>query len=227
MKLTNEQIEIIDQTLIGKGVVYDDIKLELLDHIATDIEDKMENQEYDFDTTFSNTMVKWERALEETSNLWGNFVGPRIVIDKLSSFYKSQYKFSLLAVIFFSVLMTTITTLNSEEYVYNTLKLVFSSVYFLFCLAAIISIFFIWKIKSKTISGKFFQKNFSFFAFHFYIIYTYSNGHSHLYRHYNRESIFENFFFEWFLHGFFFFMAVYLVMVAVEHFKIIKKYKLV
>lgn len=122
--------------------------------------------------------------------------------------------------------MTTITTLNPEEYVYNTLKLVFSSVYFLLCLAAITSMFFIWKIKSKTISGKFFQKNCGFLAFHFYIIYTYSNGHSHLYRHYNRESIFKNFFFEWFLHGFFFFMVVYLVMIAVEHFRTVKKYRL-
>lgn len=33
MKLTNEQIAIIDQTLIDKGVVYEDIKLELIDQL--------------------------------------------------------------------------------------------------------------------------------------------------------------------------------------------------
>jgi hypothetical protein len=38
MKLTNQQITTIEQTLVLNGVVYDDIKLELLDHIATEIE---------------------------------------------------------------------------------------------------------------------------------------------------------------------------------------------
>lgn len=229
MKLTNQQIAIIDETLVLNGIIYDDLKLELIDHIATDIENQLENQERNFEVALKVAFENWSEQLRLSNSFWLNSQesAPRIVIDKLSALYKSQFKFSLLAVIVFSVLMTTITTLNPEEYVYNTLKLVFSSVYFLFCLVAIISIFFIWKIKSKTISGKFFQKNCSFLAFHSYIIYTYLNGHSHLYRHYNRESIFKNFFFEWFLHGFFFFMAVYLIMIAMEHFKIIKKYKLV
>jgi hypothetical protein len=223
MKLTTEQIAIIDQTLIDKGVVYEEIKLELLDHIITDIE--LETEESNFEIAFSKAMLKWERELEEV-NPWGKFVTPRIVKEKFYKITKNQYKFSLLAVVVFSVLMTTITTLNPEEYVYNMLKLVFSSIYFLFCLAAIISMFFIWRTKSKTISGKFFQMNCSFLAFHFYIIYTYFNGYSHLYRHYSRESIFMNFF-EWFIHGFFLFMTIYLVIVAIEHFKTIRKYKLV
>jgi hypothetical protein len=37
MRLTNQQITTIEQTLVLNGVVYDDIKLELLDHIATEI----------------------------------------------------------------------------------------------------------------------------------------------------------------------------------------------
>jgi hypothetical protein len=37
MRLTNQQITTIEQTLVLNGVVYDDIKL-LLDHIATEIE---------------------------------------------------------------------------------------------------------------------------------------------------------------------------------------------
>jgi hypothetical protein len=41
MKLTNQQITTIEQTLVLNGVVYDDIKLELLDHIATEIESIM------------------------------------------------------------------------------------------------------------------------------------------------------------------------------------------
>jgi hypothetical protein len=43
MRLTNQQITTIEQTLVLNGVVYDDIKLELLDHIATEIEYKDES----------------------------------------------------------------------------------------------------------------------------------------------------------------------------------------
>jgi hypothetical protein len=37
MKLTNQQIATIDETLVLNGVTYDDIKLELVDH-TTEIE---------------------------------------------------------------------------------------------------------------------------------------------------------------------------------------------
>jgi hypothetical protein len=43
MRLTNQQTT-IEQTLVLNGVVYDDIKLELLDHIATEIESIIDSQ---------------------------------------------------------------------------------------------------------------------------------------------------------------------------------------
>jgi hypothetical protein len=39
MKLTNQQIALIDETLVLNGVTYDDIKLELVDH-TTEIESR-------------------------------------------------------------------------------------------------------------------------------------------------------------------------------------------
>ncbi|MBD0723655.1 hypothetical protein B6A10_00515 [Flavobacterium sp. L1I52] len=224
MKLTNEQIAIIDQNLIDKGVVYEEIKLELLDHIVTDIE--LETEESDFDVVFSKVMLKWEKALEETSSFWGNLVGPRIIIEKYSSLSKRKYLLSLLFAVAFSILMIIITKLNPEEYIYNVLKMVFSSVYIVLYLIIIISLFFIWKLKTKTIHGRFFQKNCSYLAIHLYIIYTFINGHTHLHRHYDKSAFF-NMFLEWFMPALFFFMIIYHIMIAKEHFKIIKKYKLV
>jgi hypothetical protein len=224
MKLTNQQIAKIEETLIEKGIVYDDIKLELIDHIASEIE--LENEESNFDTAFSKVMAKWEESLKKTSSIWSADVAPRVVFEKFSSLSKRQFKFSLLSVVVFSVLITTITTLNTQEYIYNALKLIFTSAYFLVCLTIITCLFFTWKLKSKTIYGRFFQKNSGLLVFHFYIIYTFFNGHTHLYRHYDRDSFIQNFF-EWFRSGFFFFMAVYLVIVAKEHFKTTKKYKLI
>jgi len=223
MKLTAQQIEMINEALIAKGLIYDDIKLELIDHIATDIE--LENEQSNFEDAFFKVFSKWEKSLEKTSSFWLANLAPRIVIEKYSSLYKSLFKYSLLSVIVFSVLLTAITILNPEECVYNLLKLVFASVYSLSCLTIITSLFFIWKLKSKTIYGRFFQKNCSYLGFYFFIIYTFLNDHTHLYRHYHRASFFENFM-DWFMPGFFFFVSVYLIMTAIVHFKIVKKYKL-
>ena len=38
MKLTQEQIEFIDSILLLNGIKYDDVKLEMMDHIASEIE---------------------------------------------------------------------------------------------------------------------------------------------------------------------------------------------
>jgi hypothetical protein len=50
MKLTNQQIETIEETLVLNGVVYDDIKLELVDHIATEIESEASIESKLFET---------------------------------------------------------------------------------------------------------------------------------------------------------------------------------
>jgi hypothetical protein len=50
MKLTNQQIETIEETLVLNGVVYDDIKLELIDHIATEIESEASIESKLFET---------------------------------------------------------------------------------------------------------------------------------------------------------------------------------
>lgn len=223
MKLTNEQIAIIDQSLIDKGVVYEEIKLELLDHIVTDIE--LETEESNFEVAFSKAMIKWEKELEEINPL-EKFVTPRIVKEKFSKITKNQYKFSLLAAVIFSILMTTITRLKPEEYVYYNLHLVFYSVNSLICLINIIGMFFIWKLKIKTIYGRFFQVNLGFNVFNFYLIYSGLNKLNNLYRYYNYKSIFL-YFFDCFIKGLYFFMAVYLIMIAMEHFRTVKKYKLV
>jgi hypothetical protein len=44
MKLTKEQIAKIEETLVLNGLVYDDIKLELIDHIALALEQKRESK---------------------------------------------------------------------------------------------------------------------------------------------------------------------------------------
>ena len=54
MKLTQEQIQEIEYALNKRGLDYIDLKYELLDHIATDIEQLMtEDKTISFDEAFN------------------------------------------------------------------------------------------------------------------------------------------------------------------------------
>ena len=48
MKLTTENIQFIDNYLKSSGVIYYDIRMETLDHVATAVEQKMQSENLDF-----------------------------------------------------------------------------------------------------------------------------------------------------------------------------------
>jgi hypothetical protein len=48
MKLTKENIVFIDKYLQNSGVFYYDVRVEMLDHVATAVEKKMEEESLDF-----------------------------------------------------------------------------------------------------------------------------------------------------------------------------------
>ena len=52
MKLTAEQITEIEETLVLKGLKYDDLKLEVTDHIASEIEVLMQEENISFKVAF-------------------------------------------------------------------------------------------------------------------------------------------------------------------------------
>lgn len=228
MKLTADQIAIIEETLVLKGLIYEDIKLEITDHIASKIEATVNDNSISFEEAFKQAFENWNDQLRPSSSLWVGlkYIAPKIAIEKFSLLSKRQYKFALLSAIVFSISMITITMLNTQEYVYNALKLIFSSAYILVCLTLISCLFYIWKLKSKTSCGCFFQKNWGLLFIHFYQISTFFNEHTRLYRHYSRGNFIRNLL-EWFIAAFWFFMAVYLILIAIEHFKTVKKYKLI
>ncbi|MFB0910933.1 MAG: hypothetical protein QMA99_08345, partial [Flavobacterium sp.] len=84
MKLTNQQITTIEQTLVLNGVVYDDIKLELLDHIATEIESIIDESQFSFEENLKKVFAKWKNELTPSSSFWirNNKSIPKIVIQK-------------------------------------------------------------------------------------------------------------------------------------------------
>jgi hypothetical protein len=57
MKLTPQNIQFIDNYLKNSEVIYYDIRMEMLDHVATAVEQKMEAENLDFYDAFKSYMV--------------------------------------------------------------------------------------------------------------------------------------------------------------------------
>ena len=57
MKLTTENIQFIDNYLKNSEVIYYDIRMEMLDHVATAVEKKMQAEDLDFYDAFKSYMV--------------------------------------------------------------------------------------------------------------------------------------------------------------------------
>jgi hypothetical protein len=93
MKLTNQQITTIEETLVLNGVVYDDIKLELVDHIATEIESETISEAKPFDVILKEVFEKWKPQLKPTSHnllLGYGFSAPKIISDKFADDKKKE-----------------------------------------------------------------------------------------------------------------------------------------
>lgn len=224
MKLTTGQITTIEKTLVLKGLIYEDIKLEVTDHIASEIENQLQNNQSNFKEVFDEVFSKWQSELKLTSNWWSSgFVAPKIVIDKYALQIKKQFKFAILYDLMFSLSMVTITNIYPQEIAYTVLKTVYVACYSIVSLMLVYCWFVNWKLKTTTIFGKIFRSTF-FVCIWILINYVFNSG-DHLYRHYFRNSIGSQFM-QWFMHGFFMFMGVYLILIAIEHFKTLKKYKL-
>lgn len=162
MKLTTEQIAEIDETLVLNGLIYDDIKLEVTDHIASEIEVKMEESNISFEAAFKQAFENWREQLRPASyNFWlrrGGFYGPRIVIDKCVSYNKSKFLISSLVPIPLVIISIFCFHLFNQETAIrifrNSIRILYLSEVLFISLGWIL----IWNSKAKTTFSYFFKK---------------------------------------------------------------------
>lgn len=85
MKLTIEQIDKIDVILDKLGLDFLDIKLEVKDHIACQVEENMSSGEISFDASLIDVLKCWESKLilRESWLISNKKSFPKIVIQKL------------------------------------------------------------------------------------------------------------------------------------------------
>lgn len=73
MKLTTDNIHLIDNYLKNCEVIYYDIRMEMLDHVATAVEQKMEAENLDFYDAFKSYMVANKMEILKGNKLWPGF----------------------------------------------------------------------------------------------------------------------------------------------------------
>lgn len=90
MKLTTEQVEDIENILNQKGIKYDDLKFEIVDHIASEIENEMEKSDINFVETTALVFNRWEPEFKPIMSFLFSKKYPKIYKDKLLKIIKIQ-----------------------------------------------------------------------------------------------------------------------------------------
>ena len=93
MELTTEQLQRVEHYLNVKEITYIDIRMEVLDHIVSDIEAKTETETLDFETVFYNVTDKWNVHLKQSSSWIFGLANsaPKIVLKKAKNNFKNWF----------------------------------------------------------------------------------------------------------------------------------------
>lgn len=142
MKLNQNQIQFIDGFLQRNDVIYVDVRAEMIDHIASGVEEKMKDEDIDFHDAFVsyvNSNLKeifsmnkktWQSTLPELKNYFRFFLKP-----------KSLLSIALITISFFTFQETIVYTFLKEDL----------SFYFLliFLSYSVLSMIYFWGIKKE------------------------------------------------------------------------------
>ena len=93
MELNKEQLQRVEHYLDVKDITYIDIRTEVLDHIVSDIETKITDDNLDFETVFYSVTDKWNVHLKQTSSwLYGiAYSAPKIVMKKVNNNFRKWF----------------------------------------------------------------------------------------------------------------------------------------
>ena len=152
MELTKEQIQEIEKYLNVKGITFIDLRIEVLDHMISDIEAKTNTENLDFETIFPVVKEKWNAQLKQSSSFYFGemFSAPKIVINKAKKHFKKWYIISFLVFIF-PVLFLKVIKPSFSENIENILNLSFQILTVLSFLIFSILIFLTSRNKTQTI----------------------------------------------------------------------------
>ena len=158
MKLTPEQIEYIDSTLVLNGLEFEDIKLEVTDHIASEVEVLMEENTLSFEENLHVVIDRWKPQLRHSFSGLIGFTNPKIMTVKCNKMIKKQFFIVIGSSALMTLLLLAIFRNSNHEAILTNFQLVLKSLCMAeFCLV-ILAWGFIWKSKHKTTYGYLIKK---------------------------------------------------------------------
>jgi len=140
MELTNEQIQQVESYLDKKSFDFIDLKVEILDHMISDIESFIDKA-YSFENAFKATILKWNKHFEDSSSFFFGFQyhESKIVVKNAVKIFKPFYFLYLTAYFLpFIILQRFSFIFSKKTIVYFDLFLNTLSVIFLISLIYII-----------------------------------------------------------------------------------------
>jgi hypothetical protein len=160
MKLSKEQIAKIEETLVLNGVVYEDIKLELIDHIASEIETLMEENKIPFEEVLVRALENWNDQLMLSYSFWTGTtnVAPRIVIEKWKQIQGKHNPIIGIASLLITIFIIGILKLLKIDTIPETTTLITRWICLLLWIIIVAVRIILWRSKCKTLFGFIFKK---------------------------------------------------------------------
>jgi hypothetical protein len=222
MQLTTEQIATIEKTLVLNGLNYEDIKLEVTDHIASEIEVLMNENSLVFEENLKIVFDKWKEQLKPSQSaafLGRNFVAPKIVIDRLSSLKKREIITGFVFCFLITLLFYGMNSLNILKTVLLYVEFIIRKVFLLISILLIVYRIRLYQSKLKTTYSALFDKSF-FLAVPFCV--SISFGGFSFFRSTDIENLRISAVSATVLYGFFLFSSVRFLY---KHYQILQKIK--
>jgi len=146
MTLSTNEIRQIEKYLDSKGIIYVDLRFEILDHIILQIEEEINGSGIDFESAFLHVTKQWNAHFYETSSLLFGvmFAAPKLILDKAKKIYLKYFIVYTLSCFLFPFL-------NIEVEISTFLKFVIIGVAFLFLIISLVNFNKVRKSTKKTV----------------------------------------------------------------------------
>ena len=144
MKLTTQQIAQIEETLALNGLYFEDLKLEVTDHIASEIEILMQENTLPFEENFKLVLEKWKPQLQPSFSFLIGFTNPKIMTSKCHEFIKNK----LLIVICIASFTSSLVLLLARNLQFLAFILEIQQVFKTFILVVFCLVLSIWGLLS-------------------------------------------------------------------------------
>lgn len=136
MKLSKEQLNVIDKVLTDLGVTFADYKIEINDHIACEVEEMCTDDNIDFDAAFETVLKKWSSQLTKRGSLWLSQSYPKIIMEDIGKRMRKEKLISgipmVLFIICFAFFGLRIKWLDEQVEVLKTIYFVLLGVLIIF-----------------------------------------------------------------------------------------------